>query len=245
MTVEKKTAFEKDQFDLAYPPGVEAHYWQKARARIILRELKKAGLIQKKMLEIGCGKGAVVKTLLKSGLNIVGVELAAIDAYKEVKDKVITGKDAIELDAQLRNSIEVILLLDVIEHIEQPAEFIHNILKYYPNVNHILVTVPARQELWSNYDEFYGHYRRYDREGLNKLASVMKWTLITSGYLFHGLYLPAKLSMYMNKKREVKINAPTGPLKIVHKLLAAAFFLDFVLLPGSLYGSSLMGILRR
>ena len=32
----------------------------------------------------------------------------------------------------------------------------------FENAKHLVITVPARQELWTNYDVFNGHFKRYN-----------------------------------------------------------------------------------
>jgi hypothetical protein len=46
-----------------------------------------------------------------------------------------------------------ILLRDVVEHIEDAGTFLRDLLRAFPNARHVLIAVPARMELWSNYDE--------------------------------------------------------------------------------------------
>ncbi len=240
----KETAFDQEQYKLAYPDGIEHHYWYIARTRIIYTEIKKAGLEQAKFLEIGCGKGTVIK-LLKDKLDIKGVELANIEPDEDVKAWITHHTDAIDLDEDFRNSIEVIMLLDVIEHIEDPVAFLQNIQKHFPNATHFIITVPARPELWSNYDEYYGHFKRYDLNDFTKLSQQLQLKSILTNYFFHTLYPPGRLVMQFKKERNLKFTAPTGLGKIIHCVLSIYLYCEYKILPKKIYGTSVLSILEK
>ncbi|TNE81798.1 MAG: methyltransferase domain-containing protein [Bacteroidetes bacterium] len=240
------TAFDQDQFMSIYPNGIARHYWTIARNDIIYRQLKSAGLHSKKIVEIGCGRGVVVEYLLKKGVNITGVELAATQPYPGAENAVILGQDALTLPEAQRAEFEVMMMLDVAEHIEKPEAFIQMMLQAYPNVKHILLTVPACQELWSNYDVFNGHYRRYDLAALEELVQKFKWKSLGSRYFFHSLYPMMKLIIKMSNSRETTIKAPSGAIQLfIHKVFQITLLLDYLVVPSRWKGSSLIVIANK
>jgi hypothetical protein len=125
-----------------------------------------------------------------------------------VAPHVQTGMSYAELPIQFRQEITAILLLDVIEHIERPERFLADIAEAFPNCRCFIVSVPARQEIWSNYDRHYGHYRRYDRELL--AATLREGGLRTKSqrYLFRPLYLAALMLTLLRRPRSVVLSAP-------------------------------------
>jgi 2-polyprenyl-3-methyl-5-hydroxy-6-metoxy-1,4-benzoquinol methylase len=154
------TVFTDDQLQRLYPDGIENHYLNHARNAIIHRFLKKNRLHEKHILEIGSGRGVVVRYLNDRGLFCIGVEQAAVIPVTGIDHVFYPQTDAFDLAAELKRTISVVMLLDVIEHIEEPTQFMEKITQYFPAMKYFLVTVPAGQELWTNYDEFNGHYRR-------------------------------------------------------------------------------------
>ena len=64
----------------------------------------------------------------------MGAELATIPPLKEVAAHVFYGQDACELPEQVRNDIGGLMLLDVIEHVADPVEFLTRLLNRLPNV---------------------------------------------------------------------------------------------------------------
>ena len=108
------TEFSDDQFDQAYPDGIENHWWILARNRIITSVIKKFTGADAVVLDVGCGRGVVVKYLRDEGIDCTGVELARANPVLSVRDHVRVGIDAWDLSLAERMRYNTILLLDVI-----------------------------------------------------------------------------------------------------------------------------------
>ena len=137
---------------------------------------------------MGCGRGLVLHFLRTSGVDVTGVELAPVEPIAEMSQFIYTGLDARDLPLEVRSRTEGLMLLDVIEHIENPGEFLRKLLDALPAVKIILIAVPARKELWSNYDEHYGHFRRYDEAQLRAHLQEGGANPVALRYLFRPLY---------------------------------------------------------
>jgi hypothetical protein len=234
--------FSADDFDEAYPPGYELHYWHIARGEVIrdmVRSVCNAGAT---VLEIGPGRGHYVRLLRADGFNAYGCDLGVPRVHEEVKEFVFEKTDFARLDQGLREEVEAVLLLDVLEHIDNPVEFLASVLKSLPAVRSLIITVPARQELWSNYDEHYRHFRRYDIAKLYELAEKCRLSINKCAYFFHALYLPAWLMKKLGLNRSTAFAAPKA-LRL-HKVLGYLFWLESKLLPGRSYGTSLACLCR-
>jgi len=237
---QSNTEFEPEQFALCYPPGIENHYWTAARNLIVEHELKAAGLEQPRILEIGCGKAVVVAYFREKGYSCWGVELAKVAAIESVKDFVFGGISATDLPSAQREHFNMLFLLDVIEHLPDPAAFLSKLKAAFPNVSRLIITVPARAELWSNYDVHYGHYCRYDLETIREVVRATGGSVLSLRYLFHVLYLPARLTLALFRRRSVKIEAPRNGMKGVHYLISRLCLADFLLLPPGVRGTSII-----
>lgn len=88
------------------------------------------------------------------------------------------------------NNIGGVGLFDVIEHIENDSLFLQEIAKSSNPGTLIYVTVPAYQSLWSDTDDYAGHYRRYNKNMIKSLAKKSDLNLIYSGYFMFYLPLP-------------------------------------------------------
>jgi len=150
MTAETK--FSDQQLEETYPKGIGNHFWNHARNRIIASTLFAQGVSpQSRILEIGCGRGVVVRYLRARGIDCHGVELSKSEVDDDLKGAVRMGWDCFELPVEFRDSVTGLMLLDVIEHLPDPVNFMSRLQTSFRNARFLLVTVPARKELWSNY----------------------------------------------------------------------------------------------
>jgi len=246
MSIDNKTsAFDGKQYADAYPDGVTDHYWHLARTNIIASTLTDYASAESIILEVGCGRGFVVRSLRSSGFNINGVELADVNVTHEAKPFVDAATDATDLPASYRESVSTILLLDVIEHISDPVTFLNNIKISYPNLDNVVITVPARQEIWSNFDDYFGHHRRYDIKSSKALVDKLGAELVTTRYFFHVLYLFALPMKFLPFDREVQITAPSGFFsRLINRVIANILKLEYKLSFRNLPGSSLLLVFK-
>jgi SAM-dependent methyltransferase len=241
-----RTAFTSQQYEHPYPDGIEAHYWTYARNRIVKRRLEHLDMpYGARVLDVGCGRGITVDFLRQHGFEAWGCDVgrpvpitAAVAPYLRV------GTDALKLDEETREAVRAILLLDVLEHLEEPTEFLTACRERFRNCTHVLVTLPARMEIWSNYDDYYGHFRRYDEESLKEMVPSGAFDVIRQGYCFHLLYPPARLLSALGRARATEVAAPSPPSRWVHRLVGRVFDLEDRVLPRSLTGTSIVAILR-
>jgi len=240
------TSYTEEQYQYNYPDGIEDFYWTKARNKIILHEIKKHEyLLNSSILDVGCGRGIVTKFLHNKGIKCFGIELAPALPIKGAEDLIITGKDAFSMNTEFKNSFQTILLLDVIEHIEDPVQFIKELLKEYTTIKHIIITVPARKEIWSEYDVFFGHYRRYDLKMTASLMEEIGFEIIQNAYAFHILYPPAYLGALHLLKRPVKVKIPNARMKTVHNIMAESLLTEYTLMPKKSVGTSIVCVASR
>lgn len=236
------TAYTETQYEMNYPSGVEYHWWHMARSRFVADLVHNQHLDNEIFLEVGCGKGLEVKALRDAGIDVCGVELADVRPLEDVRRFVAAGTDAVNLPAEHRNRVTGLLLLDVIEHLPNPAEFLKTLEQYFPSVSAVVITVPAAQEIWSNYDVYYGHHRRYSLRMLQELGAELNWQQGRLGYFFHLLYIPARLLALFGADRKTRIIPPKENWRWLHKVIAGVNRLDNLVLPRRIKGSSAFAV---
>ena len=130
----------------------------------------------------------------------------------------------------------------VVEHIEQRQEFLRRIVQELPNCRHVLVTVPARRELWSDYDRHWGHHLRYDRRTLASELDAAGLRALKTSYFFHWLYLASLAFKFLGiaKNTEFAAIGETGLKAWLHRLLGQVTRLESRLMPGFVPGSSII-----
>jgi len=239
------TAFNQKQFQNPYPDDIQYHYWSLARHRIIYRHLQP--LVhgrQDLILDVGCGRGMAVQWLRDRGLDAIGCDPGTPAPFcSEVSGFLHLGVEAGALTEDISRRVRIILLLDVLEHLAEPGKFLCALLKKFRNCRHVLFTVPAREELWSNYDEYYGHKLRYDRPAVKGLADESGGTLERSGYFFHSLWIPARIMISLARKRSTEIHPPGPRMRWLHRTLAVGFALEELVIPQLWVGTSILGVL--
>lgn len=241
------SAFDRAQFHEAYPPGIERSYWHVARNRIIGRTLLRHVPPGAHVLEVGCGPGIVTEHLRESGYEAIGTDLGLPQDLAGDRPYLLLGRDALTLDEELRKRFTALALFDVIEHIEDPRSFLKALLIAYPNVRTVIVTVPARKEIWTNFDDHFGHYRRYTRAMLRTEMEGCGLRPLHTRYFFHVLYAGIRLNnMLRGNTRNIRFVPPAaGASTALHGLLGRLFALGPRLLPGVLPGSSLVCVAQR
>lgn len=242
MSAARPTTFTGEKYANAYPEGIERHYWNLARHHHIARLLRRAPGSGGLVLDIGCGRGITVEYLRGHGFDCRGSELSDVAIPAHLQAHCTSSSDAFALPEELRGRVGAILLLDVLEHLEDPAAFLDRCVTSFPLLQSLVVTVPARMELWSNYDDYYGHKTRYDLPSLQALGAREGLKVAEIGYFFHTLYPPLRLVNAFLGRRAIRYSAPR--LAFVHWLLARGLVADSFL-PRRWYGSSIAAILHR
>jgi SAM-dependent methyltransferase len=235
------TTFIKEQYHKIYPEGIENHFWNHARNRIIYTFIIKQNLDNSNILEIGCGRGIVLSYLRSRGIQCIGVELGDVEPVSGCGEHIYAKTDLRDLSQEIRDSIETVLLLDVIEHLEYPADFIQEIRKGFRNLKYLLITVPARQELWTNYDAYNGHFRRYNLFDIKDL-SCSEIKLIKAGYFNHLLYPVFWMLAHYIKNRKTGIKSPSGFGIYINRILSFILRTDYCLLPANFPGTSIIAL---
>jgi len=136
------------------------------------------------------------------------------------------------------------LLLDVIEHIADDVLFLQNLKTRFKNLQKIIITIPVRSELFSNYDEFNEHYRRYDLNMIGKFLNETGIKITYCSYLLHTLYLLTRIMLRLFNKRKLFVSAPHGATIWIHFIIATYLYIDALFLPKRLIGTSLLTVLN-
>ena len=232
--------FDDDQYASVYPDGIERHYWHRARTSVLARALDAEGLRGAPLLEIGCGRGHVTGALRDAGFDCTGVELAPAVPPARLSPFVRTGLPFQDLPAAERERVRGALLLDVLEHVDAPVAFLAAIRSSLPRVERLILTVPGRAEVWSEWDELCAHRCRYDVPTLTGELRAAAWTVRRTRYFFHGLYPIARVFTALGLPRSTRVVAPARPA--LHDAVARWFVAESRLLPGFVPGTSLLAI---
>jgi SAM-dependent methyltransferase len=175
------------------------HPWETARARFFRRVLADAGLLAapRAVLDVGAGDGFVARTLLAT--LPVGSEVVCYDTNYQDADLrrfASPGQTGLSFVRERpTRRFELILLLDVIEHVADDVGFLLSfVTENLAPGGSVLVSVPAWQALYSGHDEALAHFRRYSHRGGRALLAAAGLEVRREGGLFHSLVAPRALA---------------------------------------------------
>jgi SAM-dependent methyltransferase len=141
--------------------------------------------------DIGGGNGCVSYALQSAGIEVVLVEPGPRGAQNAMGRGVRTVVQSTLEDAGFApRSLPSAGLFDVVEHIDNDAEFLSLIHNYLQPNGTLYLTVPAYNFLWSNDDVNAGHFRRYTVPALSRLLTACGFRIEYSSYLFSFLVPP-------------------------------------------------------
>jgi SAM-dependent methyltransferase len=171
----------------------ESSFWFEHRNRCILEAMRlfpPAGAL----FDVGGGNGCVALAIQQSGVPVVLVE----PGFAGVRNAVHRGIhqvvwSTLEDAGVLPETLPAVGLFDVIEHIENAAEFLQAVHRLMTPGGRLYCTVPAYQFLWSDEDILAGHARRYNLPDIVELLRQCGFTPDFASYIFSFLPLPILL----------------------------------------------------
>ena len=180
-----------------YNIQAKRHPWEIARLKAIQRILNPHVFEGIEVLDVGCGDGYISRNLFH---HLQRKRITAVDIYFSDVQMIELNNFSCGIKYQKEMPVDgvydLILLLDVIEHVEHDQRFLANLFcRYIPRKGKAMITVPAFQSIYGQHDAFLGHYRRYHLKELEEMITACGLNVISSGYLFFSLLLP-KLVLY-------------------------------------------------
>jgi SAM-dependent methyltransferase len=112
-------------------------------------------------------------------------------------------------------------MLDVLEHLPDPAAALEHARSLLNPGGRLLITVPALNVLWTTHDDVNHHYIRYDRRSFRLLARNAGVELLSLRYFFHWT-CPVKLLIRLKEALwKTRPAPPRVPQKLVNQLCLA------------------------
>lgn len=183
--------------DLSERPadGTHRHPWELARFRFFADLVHEHGNLRRggQLLDAGAGDGWFTRTLL--GELSTSVTADCWDIYYTDDDlAALPGGDRLRFVRDRPNGrYDVILLLDVLEHVEDDGQLLRTLVEEnLATDGTIIISVPAWKSLFSRHDVALRHYRRYTPWEGRRLVHRCGLHVAEEGGLFHSL-LPVRV----------------------------------------------------
>ncbi|ADQ06134.1 Methyltransferase type 12 [Caldicellulosiruptor hydrothermalis 108] len=179
-----------------------------------------------RVLDIGCGPAYFSRFYQYTGID----PNTNIDSHNIIRARIE--------DVKLTGKYDVILALDVLEHLEDDRIILRYLNENLKDNGIAIITAPAHPWLFSEHDRVCGHYRRYTRKQLKELFRDFDCKL----YYFNSLLFPVELVFRLLTGGKNNLKLLPGWL---NALLLFVFSVEYYLLPVLPAGMSLLAIVRR
>ncbi len=177
------------------------------------------------ILDFGAGKGEFLDRFKKENLLTYAVE-SDEEYFSLLSKKHNTFHDLDEAPG----NIDLLFSIDVLEHIEEDEKILSQFFEKLNPGGLLFLYVPARMELYSEFDKSIGHFRRYNKEELKLKVQKAGFTIDRTQYhempgyfasMFHNVLLnksqPSERSIRLydkilpfSNKVEGFLNPPIG-----------------------------------
>lgn len=221
------------------------HFWIRRRFEVMRRLANPVLRGCRRAAEIGCGHGLLQKGIEDSyGKPVAGFELNQLALEKNVsQSSPLYCYNIHQKSPEFRSHFDLVLLFDVLEHIEDESEFLQSVAFHLAPFGTLLINVPAHFFLHSDYDVAQGHYRRYSVSRLERVCAMNGFETQTSTYW--GLPLVPLLLM----RKTINMDRSDGkagfevPGRTVNALLSSLAKIEP--LPQRWMGTSVMAVFKK
>jgi SAM-dependent methyltransferase len=185
------------------------HWWYVGRRRITFDWIQRV-LGQHddpRVLDIGCGTGLNLEELRGRGVRrAVGMDIAAaaLTHCRARGLRVLVRGDGGRLPF-LDGSFDVVVALDLIEHIAEDESALREIARVLAPGGHVVIFTPAYRFLWSLQDEVSHHFRRYTSSELHRklrLAGFEVRKLTYANTFLFPLVLAGRLALRLRGRAD-------------------------------------------
>ena len=214
--------------------GVRRHPWEVARFRFFYEVLRRHGLTEHpaRIVDVGAGDAWFAAQLLAR--MPPKTEMVCWDTnYDEAATKSTEG-GIVRTATKPSGLADVVLLLDVLEHIDDDRGFLTSLVRENARPGaRVLVSVPAWGPLFSAHDVYLKHFRRYSPEEGARLVEGAGLQILARGGLFHSLLLPRAVTKVsemaraaLGQPREIASESAWGGGELVTRALGTALAVD-------------------
>ena len=232
----------REDYGSVYSSLFTDHWWWRSRNHFIQERSERLLTgTRHRILNVGCGDGLFFDFFSRFG-KVEGLEADRSLVSEQYQDSVLIGD--LTTAKITKDSYTVMLLFDVLEHIENDEGTLNRIYELLVDKGLLLITVPAFKMIWTSHDDINHHYRRYRSHELCALMSSCGFSVIESRYLFFSLFFVKLLVSFFDRdfKKEGRFLEPSV---LLNCLVERYFRLENKVFFNPPFGSSLWIVARK
>lgn len=167
------------------------HWWFRGKAALVATALARTGGACGFLADVGAGAGGVTAMLGWDPERVAVLEAGeALVRHARHGNGMPALRSAVAPLPLADASVDVVCLLDVIEHLPDPADALAEAARVLRPQGRLVVNVPAHAWLWSSADVHLGHHRRYDRRMLRRELAAAGFEAELVSHVFAWLVPP-------------------------------------------------------
>lgn len=205
------------------------HFWFIAKRRYLSVVLDKYFSQGGKMLDVGCGTGAVME-FLKSRGDVSGVDMSD-EALAYCRQKGLKVEKGLANEIPYKeNTFDAVFALDVLEHLDDPVGAVKEARRVLKNGGLFIATVPAHQWLWSAHDVSMHHKKRYSKQAFAELFKG-DFEILVISWIHSFILLPVILvRLLKNILKSVDNDSDVKePSPVINKIMSLVYSVEIAL----------------
>ena len=123
-----------------FPWYYDPNRWDKNALRSVLRDHR-----PRRLVDIGCGAGELLLEARALGVEVAGVEINP-DSLHAAKAQGLDVRSPDELPERWPEPVDILTMLQVIEHVEDPLAFVHGTVKRF-RPRRLVISAPCHRSL--------------------------------------------------------------------------------------------------
>ncbi len=152
----------------------DSYWWHVAKRKLVTSILTREFAPPGHLVEGGIGSARNLVVFRELGYTVTGFDVMS----ESVDHARRRGLDDVRIHDLSRpwprepESTEVVVLLDVLEHLEDPVEVMQHVRRILKPGGGLVFTVPAYRWLYGDWDKRLGHFRRYTAGEMRRQAAA-------------------------------------------------------------------------
>ena len=234
-----------DELAALYDDLGDWHFWLRSRYELLRDLLSRLETTDRpRTLEVGCGSGHLLRRIADQ-VRPWGVDthLPSLKRCRVRTQGAIMAASSAEALPFESATFEVILLVDVLEHVPDDARALWEVSRLLAPGGYAVFSVPAYQFLFGQHDRSFGHLRRYTRPRLVELLSNAGLRVQRATYIQPLFLLPLWVKRKLTKGNHDFGQIPGWLNTVLYKLLSMErMVLRYLNFP---FGPTLIAIARK